>query len=443
MATIAQTYQRFKIYLFNTSWIVGERILRMIVSFLVTIVVARYLGPKNFGILAYATSLTAVFASIGHMGLSGLVVREIVKYPDEKEQTLGTVAILKVVGSCAAIVAILFYLLLFENFGSLEFWILLVVSLTIFFKPFEIFDFWFQSHLQAKYTAISRSCSLFLFSGFRLVLVLLSSPLLFFAFSNVLQAVLMSCFLLLFYRKKSQSSPLYWNFSFNKAKEFLSKSWIVFLGSMFAAIYLKIDQVMIKWYLGMHDVGVYAISASLSEYWYFVPAAIVTSFFPKLIELKEQKLDKYNERFQQLFDLLFMLAFLVAIFVSGFSEPIIKTFYGEKYIESITILTIHIWSALFIFMRAAFSRWILIEDALIFSLITQGFGAISNVGFNLLLIPHYGGVGAAMATLLSYSIASYFSLFFYKKSRPVFWMMTRAVLSPIRYPYRYVTGFLV
>jgi O-antigen/teichoic acid export membrane protein len=89
-------------------------------------------------------------------------------------------------------------------------------------------------------------------------------------------------------------------------------------------------------------------------------------------------------------------------------------------------------------MRAAFSKWILIEDALMFSLITQGFGALANVGLNLLLIPQYGGYGAAVATLISYAVASYFSLFFYKKSRPVFWMMSKAMLSPVRYPLAYL-----
>jgi len=75
-----------------------------------------------------------------------------------------------------------------------------------------------------------------------------------------------------------------------------------------------------------------------------------------------------------------------------------------------------------------------------FSLITQGFGALANVGLNLLLIPHYAGYGAAIATLLSYAVASYFALFFYKKSRPVFWMMSYAMLAPVRYPFRYLKG---
>ena len=128
-----------------------------------------------------------------------------------------------------------------------------------------------------------------------------------------------------------------------------------------------------------------------------------------------------------------MLAFFVAILVSIFAFPLISLFFGEKYLSSADILTIHIWAALFIFLRAALSKWILIENILIFSLITQGFGAIANVGLNLLFIPHYHATGAAYATLLSYAMASYVALFFYKRTRPLFWMMSLAMLSPVRY----------
>ena len=84
-------------------------------------------------------------------------------------------------------------------------------------------------------------------------------------------------------------------------------------------------------------------------------------------------------------------------------------------------------------MRAAFSKWILVEDAIAFSMITQGSGAGANVLLNLVFIPLYGGLGAAIATIISYSMASYFSLFFYKKSREIFWMMTKSLVAPFRY----------
>jgi len=72
------------------------------------------------------------------------------------------------------------------------------------------------------------------------------------------------------------------------------------------------------------------------------------------------------------------------------------------------------------------------EDLLILSLYTQGFGGILNIILNLFFIPEYGVVGAAIATVLSYAGASYFALFLMDSSRGQAKMMTLSLLLPIR-----------
>ena len=116
--------------------------------------------------------------------------------------------------------------------------------------------------------------------------------------------------------------------------------------------------------------------------------------------------------------------------------------FGEAYQNAAPILIIHIWAALFIFMRALFSKWIIIEDVLIFSVISHGAGALLNVALNYLLIPHYGGEGAAYATLFSYATSSYLALLLYSKTRPTFWMMTKSIFSPLRYSLNILRGKL-
>lgn len=161
---------------------------------------------------------------------------------------------------------------------------------------------------------------------------------------------------------------------------------------------------------GDKAVGVYSVAATMSEVWYFIPTAIVASLYPRLIELRKSDSGLYLKRLQQIFDVLFVVALIVAIAVNLFAPYIISLFFGEAYNDAAAILIIHIWAALFVFMRAALSKWILVEDLLVFSMITQGFGALVNVILNFYLIPFLGGQGAAIATLISYATASYFSL---------------------------------
>lgn len=441
MTALKAIFNKLKLYLFNASWMMAERLLNISIGFITAVLLARYLGPEQFGILAYAISMTAIFASAGHMGLAGLVVREVVRHPEKVPETLGTTFMLKLSGMLIGYALIVLYTFGFEEIGGTEFWMLLIVASAIFFQTFDVVEYWFQSQVQAKYPAIAKSTSLLMAAGFKVLLVLSGAGVVAFAFAHTLQFMLAAVILAVLYKGTTRASLTTWKASLAKAKELLSQGWIIYLGSIFAVIYMKIDQVMLKWMVGAEEVGVYAVAAQLSEAWYFLPTAIVASFFPKLIKLHAADSALFNKRFQQLFDVLFVLAIVVAVLVSVVAGPLISLLFGDEYQNSASILTIHIWAGVFIFMRALFSRWILIEGALMFSLITQGLGALANIGLNMLLIPRYGGEGAAMATLISYGVASYAALLVHPKTRPVFYMMTKSFFSPIRYAFSAAGAF--
>lgn len=432
---IKSLYQKLRLYLFNTSWMMAERLLNIGVGFAVAILLARYLGPERFGILSYAISVTAIFASAGHMGLAGLVVREVVREPHEVPKILGTTFMLKLTGMAIGFLLVLGYSVLFEEIGSLEFWMLLIVASAIFFQTFDVVEYWFQSQVQAKYPAIAKSSAVLLAAALKVGLILSGAGLLAFAFAHTAQFVVAALILAHLYKSTTRTSVIDWQANLAKAKQLLSQGWIIYLSSIFAVIYMKIDQIMLKWMVGAQEVGVYAVAAQLSEAWYFLPIAVVASFFPKLIKLRDSDSELFNRRLQQLFDFLFLVAVAVALVVTLIAGPVIALLFGSGYQDSASVLTIHIWGGVFIFMRALFSRWILIENALMFSLITQGLGALFNIGLNFLLIPEHGAEGAALATVISYAIASYGALLLHPKTRPVFFMMTRSLFSPFRYAY--------
>ena len=435
MSAVRTLFNKVRHYLFNASWMMAERLLHIGVGFAMAVLLARYLGPEQFGLLSYAIAMTAIFASAGHMGLAGLVVREVVRKPQIIPETLGTTFVLKLSGMLVGFVLVLLYALLFEEIGSTEFWILLIVASAIFFQTFDVVEYWFQSQVQARYPAIAKSSAVLLAAAIRLLLIVSGAGVMAFAFAHTAQFLIAALLLALLYKRTTRLSLTDWTASFAKARELLSQGWIIYLGSIFAVIYMKIDQVMLKWMLGPEAVGVYAVAAQLSEAWYFLPTAIVASFFPRLIKLHESDSERFRLRMQQLFDLLCITAVAVAILVTLVAEPLISLLFGAEYRQSASILVIHVWGGVFIFMRALFSRWILIEGALVLSLITQGLGALANIGLNLLLIPRYGGEGAALATVLSYAIASWIALLAHPKTRPVFYMMTKSFFSPLRYAF--------
>jgi len=434
MSIAHDLYKRLSHYLQNTAWILADRVLALGVGFIVSVIVARYLGPTQLGILTYTFSIAAIFAAVGNMGLSGLVVREIVKRPDDRGVTLGTSAFLKLLGLSLGALFLTIFAYATEDSSGVAFWLLIMASATIPLQVSVICDFSFQADLQAKYATTAHAGAMLVGASAKIFLVYLSAGLLWFGAANLLQALIDALALLYLYQRNNTVPLRDWRVSVERARELLRQGALIFAGTLLALIYLKIDIIMLKWMAGPSETGIYSVAASLSEAWYFLPSAIVASFFPKLIKLHKSNYALFQHRFQQLLDLLFLMAFSVAVLTTVFAQPAIDLFFGEEYQSSAAILVIHIWAALFIFMRAAFSRWILIENALVFSMATTGVGAILNVFLNFFLIQRYGGVGAAIATLVSYAAASYFSLALYKKTRVVFFMMTLAILAPIRVP---------
>lgn len=243
---IQKNYYKFKRYFQNTSWIMIEHITSMVITFLATVFVARYLGPEDFGILAYAISLIGLFTVFGHMGLSGLVVRELVKQPDKHAQVLGTSLDLKYIGIIIGFLILVVFIFLSEEVFSNTFWIIFIVALSMLFNPFQVLDFWFSSRVQAKYTSIAKITAIVVASLFKIGLIIIGANVLYFAFANIIQVLLVKSMLIFFYYRLKNIPLSKWRISSKVAKGLLSKGWMILLGSLFATLYLKIDQVMLR-----------------------------------------------------------------------------------------------------------------------------------------------------------------------------------------------------
>ncbi len=431
---------RLRPYLSNTGWIIGEKILALGSGFAVTVLMARYLGPRDFGLVAYAMSMVALFGVSGHLGLHGLVVREIVKRPEVRAETLGTTALLKLFGVLAGYLALLLFAAAFEGVESVQFALIAIAGFALLFTPVDVIDYWFNAFLKARYVSVTRLLSQLVYASAAVLLILWGAGVVLFTIPYLLQMLSAAVFLLLLFRLKAEIRLSDWRFDRRHAGDLLRQGWMIYLASFFAVIYLKIDQVMLRWLAEPAEVGIYAVAARLSEVWYFVPTAIVASIFPKLIELRESNPELFQHRLQQVFDGLAVLGMLIALSVMILAPWLIPLFFGVDYAASAGILVIHTWASVFIFMRAALSKWILIENALYFSLLTQGLGALSNVVLNYILIPVYGGEGAAFATLVSYTIASFFAVSLHRRTRPVFWLMLNALCAPVRYPLKFLAS---
>jgi O-antigen/teichoic acid export membrane protein len=422
-------HQGFKKYFWNTGWLMVEKILRMVVALCVGVWVARYLGPDRFGLLSYAQSFVALFSAIATLGLDGIVVRELVKAPERKEELIGTAFWLKVIGSIVVLVFLAIGVQFTSNDSYTNLLVFIIASSTIF-QSFNVVDFYFQSKVLSRYVVLANIFSLFVSSMTKACLILYQAPLIAFAWVVLFDSFVLACGFLFFY-VKHDSKFTFRNVILKKktAVYLLKDSWLLILSGMIISIYMKIDQVMIKEMLDSTAVGQYAAAVRISEAWYFVPVVVSSSLFPAIINAKKQSEEFYYTRFKKLYVLILCMAIVIALPMTFLSDEIVSVLFGEQYTPSGSVLMIHIWAGVFVFLGVASGKWLLVENLQLYSTINTSIGAVLNVLLNYILIKNLGITGAAWGSLISYFVAAYLSLFFWNKTRINFLTITKCFFS--------------
>ena len=416
----------------NTGWLFVLRMLRLVFAFFVGIWLARYLGPEGFGTLSYALAFVVLFSPLAHLGLNGPVVREIVNDPDRRDEILGTTFILRSSGGIFCFAAASAAIVFIRPGDDLSHVLVTIIAFGLVFTGFEAVDIWFQSQVQVKYAVYAKSTGLVRANLAKIYFILTAGSLVAFAWVAALETAVSGIALLLVYRYRGHIVWA-WRFSLRRARSLLSISWPMILSGTLWMVYLRIDQVMLREMVSDEAVGIYSTAVRISEVWYFLPVIVSTSLFPELLKRKNIGEGVYRAAYQRVYDFLAWTSMPVVLALTFLSGPVIRLLYGEAYAAGGVILAILIWSSPFAFMRELYGKWLVSEELTKFFMLAHGSGALINVLLNLYLIPRFGGVGAAAATLVSYTVGGYLICFAHRRTRAAGVMMTKALVAPARW----------
>jgi polysaccharide transporter, PST family len=411
----------------NIAWLFIDRFLRMGVGLVVGVWVARYLGVQQFGLFNYATAFVALFNPLTNLGLDKLVVRSIVREPQAKDQILGTTLWLKLFGSIVCVLLTVSSIFILRQNDQLTVGIVAILATAGIFSAFDTVDIWFQSQVQSKYTVVAKNGAFIIIALLKVALIKMQAPLLAFAWTGLAEMGLGAVGLLLVYKIQGYSVWL-WRWDFKLAKALLKESWPLMLSGLTIMIYMRIDQIMLGEMVGDKAVGLYSAATRISEVWYFIPMAISSSVAPSIFAAKEVSEELYYQRIKKLLRCLTLISIVVALPMSFLSTTMITLLFGNSYAAAGQVLAIHIWASLFVFMGVATSSWFIAEGLTHLSLRRTLIGAITNVVLNLLLIPAYAGVGAAIATVISQAVASFFTNATHSKTRQIFTIQLKSLL---------------
>lgn len=414
----------------NMGWLMVDRVVRMGMGLFVGVWVARYLGPDRFGGLNFAVAYIALFQAVTTLGLDMIVVKELLEHTEHRDEIIGTTFALRSVGGLlGAVIAIVSIRLLQPS--DRQAWLLVsIVSAMLVFQAFDAIDALFQSEVRSRVTVWAKNSAFLVVAVIRIVLIRSHAPLWCFAAAFSAEAALGAVGMLLGYRLSGGRTSL-WRISKARSLRLLSQSWPLIFSGMAIMVYMRVDTVMLKVMQGDFAVGLYSAATRISEVWYFIPTAIVSSVSPAIIKAKHNRA-LFHDRLRKLFSFMTLTACLIGSLVALASHWIVRVLYSSGYSGAGSVLAVHVWASVFVFLGVAQSPWDVAENQLKLALYRTASGAVLNILMNLYLIPRYSAMGAAIATVVSYAVSGVIANLFFKQSRPIFYMQLRSFI-PCRF----------
>lgn len=385
----------------NAGWIIACKAIKAVLMLIVTAITARYLGPDKYGLISYAAGLVSFVLPIMQLGLNNTIVHELVDRPEEEGKVLGTSMTMSAFSAFLCIIGVVSFTLIANKGETDTIIVSAIYSILLIFQALEHIQYWFQSKLLSKFSAIAMLVAYVAVSVFQIVLVICGVSVYFFAISYSLDFLIIDAILILIYNKKSHQKL---SFSFALARELFKVSKYYIIASLMNAVFHQTDKIMLKLMVGNAQTGIYTSAATCAEMASFIFAAILDSMRPEIFRHKKENNEKYEKSVTELYSVVIYFSLIVCLLITLFAPLIIKILYGQQYKQAVPVLSFLTWHTVLVYIGSVRNIWILAEGKQKYIWIINLGGAVTNILLNFLLIPIYGAMGAAIATFVTHFV---------------------------------------
>lgn len=408
----------------NAGWIIGCKIIQSIFNLIIGLITARYLGPSNYGIISYVSSVVAFAVPVMQLGLKDTLVKEFVKSPDREGVILGTSLVLNIISSIFCMIGSVAFVMI-TNAGETEtILVCMLYSFTLLFNATEMTQYWFQAKLLSKYPSVAALISYIVVSLYKIYLLVTQKSVIWFAFSNVIDYLLISIVLMVIYKKIGGKSL---SIDWQTGKELLSRSRYYIIPSLMVMVFQHTDRIMVKLMVGETETGFYSAAITCIGITGFVFTAVIDSVRPTILEEKERSQELYEKRVIQLYSIITCMSLAQSIGMTLFAKPLVFLLYGADYSKTAGILAVAVWYITFGYYGSVRNIWILAEGKQKYLTGINVAGAIANIILNFCLIPVWGAKGAAVASIVTQFFANVIIGFILKPIRRNNYLMVKSL----------------
>jgi PST family polysaccharide transporter len=388
----------------NSGWLLLDKALRLLLGLLVGAWVARYLGPAQYGELAYALAYIAFFQAVATLGLDGIVVRDISNTPDSAGAVLGTALSLRLISGVVCWLSAVLGMAIINGIDSRSVILTALAGGALIFQAADTVDLWFQSQSQVHRTVLAKLAAYLISNGAKVVLILVGAPLISFAAVMAFDALAAALGLMISYKLYPCKNR--WKKIGVTSKALLREGWPFMLSGISVIAYMRIDQIMIKEMLGESALGVYAAVLPIATLGQIVPMTLATSLAPFVAKKKAEGEEAYWQALEKIFQGFALIGWLACIAIVIFSSLVVDLLFGDKYKLGATVLAVYSVTSLFISLGVAQWLWSLSERKSGFFLYKTLAGVVVCVVGNFWVINRFGLVGVAWVAVLSQFVST-------------------------------------
>ena len=386
---------------------VASQVLKLAVSIGIGGWMARYLGPADLGKLSYVGALVGVLAPLGSLGVQGSVSALLCQQP-RLPGLVSTALLIEILGTVVIALALLPFALATKDHQIAA--LIAIAVLGNLFNSAEVFETELLNRQRG--TVLARLGLFQTFAGAFLstTALLLQAPLLAFGWLQVIQSVLRAWLLGSVLQGRHLLRDLR-EACIPTAFALIKRGVPLLIAGLSVSLYMKSDMVMLQWLKGPSAVGQYSVAVRVAESLYFLPVMLASTYMPRI---GKGDLDfNKNPELQELYSIAWLLGIAmmaVSILILPLFVPVV---FGPNYQQAQLALAIAGPAAFAVSTGCASSCWLQLNNLEWISTARVAAGCIINIALNLVLIPWLGTAGAALATSISYVLATFGVMMFY------------------------------
>ncbi|MBR4783372.1 MAG: flippase [Bacteroidaceae bacterium] len=410
----------------NLLWATGGKVINLVGSLVLGIIVARYLGAEQYGLMNYVISYAFLFQTLASFGLDSIEVREESAGKVPYTTIIGTAFWLKVLfGGVCILLSVGTAVVMGESAYTIG--LIALYSCYIVFNSFIVIRNYFTSLVLNKYIVLSEIFRTFVGIAIKLTMWALDCSLTWFVAAFAFDYVLLAGGYISSYRHKIGRLSE-WKFSSSYARFMLKESFPLLLTNAAVIIYQRIDQVMIGNMVSKADVGYFSVAAKFVEAMIFVPTTIAHTISPVLVQLLGSNREAYEVKVQQYLNISVWISILCSVGVSLVAYWLVLYTFGTLYLPAVAILQVLAFKMASASVSAAAGTMIIVERLQKWVFFRDILGCIVCISLNWLLLPRYGAIAAAFVAIAANLAAGYISDLLIPAYRHIFRRQTKALL---------------